>query len=296
MKGVTKDGTERNHFGNLKASAPLLHRLREKDPAWWRLLKSQRDCYIDIRKDNTVNVYHNGGSMFRIGYDRGRYTAKTHANYLGLQRRSYADFSTDDLSQEVLDRIKAGIRRRFSERSESGIKARLVLGPASRYIDTEFAFTLPNPCSKSPKVKYDILRIDLIRLNDQHDIEFVELKRIGDNRLLDKQSYTASTGTEEIVSQMDRYNRFLADNRQEIIGYYTELLKIKASLGLLPVSLTGTDFEKTTIGLSERVVLHIDIGDYDEKPTPRRAERRRALRELCSRHGIVCEVTPGHTL
>ena len=120
MKGVTKDGTERNHFGNLKASAPLLHRLREKDPAWWRLLKSQRDCYIDIRKDNTVNVYHNGGSMFRIGYDRGRYTAKTHANYLGLQRRSYADFSTDDLSQEVLDRIKAGIRQRtFRKRDQS---------------------------------------------------------------------------------------------------------------------------------------------------------------------------------
>lgn len=284
-----------SHFKKLSPDHELFVNLRRDNPDWWQLLKKQNDCYIDIRKDNTINIYYNGGSMFKIGYDKG-YNVWTHTKYVAETGSGYQNYpDIEYIDQNKLDILKDRIRIHFGEKSESGIKASLVCAHNSTYFDTEFAFSAPNPQSTNAKRRYDILRIDLVRLSGD-TIEFVELKRIRDNRLLDKTSYDGPTGKEKIITQMTKYRDFLQKNEQSIILYYKKLLEIKSALDLLPDSLRNRNHKEVSLNLFPEAILYIDIEDYGTKQTDLRKKRRDALSALLGTYNIQYEITPGHIL
>ena len=54
-------------FDTLKADAKIFEELKES-PSWWVHFKNDPSLYIEIRKDNQVNVYSEGGSIARIHY------------------------------------------------------------------------------------------------------------------------------------------------------------------------------------------------------------------------------------
>lgn len=54
-------------FQTLNPNAPIFREL-EKEPSWWKRFKNDPSLYIEVRKDNQVNVYFEGGSIARIHY------------------------------------------------------------------------------------------------------------------------------------------------------------------------------------------------------------------------------------
>lgn len=67
----------------LDPKAPLFKCLKENPPAWWEMFKNDPELYIDVRKDNMVMVYYQGGRVACLTYKRGRgISAKTHPNTL----------------------------------------------------------------------------------------------------------------------------------------------------------------------------------------------------------------------
>ena len=51
-------------FGKLRVDAQIFEELKKS--SWWIKFKDNPSLYIDIRKDNQVNVYFEGGSIARI--------------------------------------------------------------------------------------------------------------------------------------------------------------------------------------------------------------------------------------
>ena len=66
----------------LNTKANLFEKIRIHQPKWWKLLCEDKELYIEIRKDNSINVYFFGGSIARIEYKNG-FVAKIHQKYLG---------------------------------------------------------------------------------------------------------------------------------------------------------------------------------------------------------------------
>ena len=80
---------------SLKADNPLFTELA-KNPAWWQNLKNDKDIYSDIRKDNYISVYCNGGSIMKLDY-KGGFRAKIHPEYVPLRgRNDYLSFKFSD--------------------------------------------------------------------------------------------------------------------------------------------------------------------------------------------------------
>ena len=52
-------------FDKLKRDAKIFVEL-SKNPEWWKRFKEDSLLYIEIRKDNQVNVYFEGGSVARL--------------------------------------------------------------------------------------------------------------------------------------------------------------------------------------------------------------------------------------
>lgn len=50
----------------LRIDHGLFKKLIKNPPLWWINLKTDSDLYIDIRKDNYLNIYHNGGSIMKL--------------------------------------------------------------------------------------------------------------------------------------------------------------------------------------------------------------------------------------
>ena len=72
-------------FDTLKTDATIFAELR-KNPEWWQHFKEEPSLYIEIRKDNQVNVYFEGGSVARIHYcsKHKKLQVFTHHKYLML--------------------------------------------------------------------------------------------------------------------------------------------------------------------------------------------------------------------
>jgi hypothetical protein len=107
-------------------------------------------------------------------------------------------------------------------------------------------------------------------------IQFVELKRIQDNRLLHKDS---SEVTPEIITQIEEYRNFIKANKDAILAYYKELITIKRALGL-PTTLA--DIETLDIDTEVSSVM-----DYFEIFLARMTMCRKAAETLGLRFKLV---------
>jgi hypothetical protein len=221
----------------LQFDHPLWHELTAQNPKWWQNLKSDPDIYCDIRKDNYLNFYYNGGSLLRLRWDNG-FKAEIHCEYVPLKAdRAYLPFEFGDSEAKMtspgiidiqnfakapLARIKKRIRKSYPDNSEKGIQGHYVtraLQAKKRngfFIDTEF--------------EYQGKRMDLVWVDVKtKKIAFVELKRKADAGLFPSSGSTRQS----IEDQLKKYSAFIKKNQIELLAYYDLVFRIKKKLGLL---------------------------------------------------------------
>lgn len=69
---------------SLRSDHPLFKRLISCAPEWWRNALKFEGVYIDVRKDNAINIYYEGASLAKIEWVKGsvRATCLIHSKYL----------------------------------------------------------------------------------------------------------------------------------------------------------------------------------------------------------------------
>ena len=223
----------------LKTDYALFQRLKNESPQWWNNLKSDPEIYIDVRKDNYLNVYYNGGSIMKLEGSK-KYKAQIHYEYIPLHKdsdylpyefqdenidfREHKPIKINNFSNVALEKIKKRIRKFNPNNSEKGIQGHYVVSNnrSSKnkdgfFIDTEFM--------------YDNLRVDMIWVDlKSKNIALVELKTIGDERLYVDKSQTQET----IDKQLKKYYEFARKSKNTLIQYFNQVYSIKRDLGLLP--------------------------------------------------------------
>ena len=153
---------------------------------------------------------------------------KIHSKYILFQetqtdKNGYRKDISPKTIVENLPSIKNAIIANQATSNPEGLSEKAIQGimyVEGKYIDTEFEYVHLNRL---------ITRIDLTTINDDGMIEFVELKRISDPRLLKKDM---SLKNEEIRKQIDNYNSFIKGHKDEIIQYYKQLQQILKKVGV----------------------------------------------------------------
>jgi len=230
----------------LRKDHPFFQRLKNNPPLWWNNLKSDTELYIDVRKDNSLNVYHNGGSIMKLesikkSKETIEFKAQIHFEYIPLQLDKESDYlpfkfkgeniympehktiDINNFAKQSIKKIKKRIKMFYPNDSEKGIQGRYVINNKISksangfFIDTEYQYG---------DKRIDMVWVDLI----EKKIAFVELKTIGDARL-----YVDKTKNQETVeNQLEKYYKFARANRDHLVKYYNEVYDIKRELGILP--------------------------------------------------------------
>ena len=248
-------------FETLNPNAPLFSELKSGKYAWWENIKQNQDLYIEIRKDNNINVYFQGGSVVKLHYcsKHKKIQAKTHIKYLGGNGDDYVECSLDKDLETIINNIPKYYsktedkKEKKEEWSEKYIQSQYIIKYHSNYIDSEFAY------------KDDSLdiRIDLIECING-ELRFVELKTIDDSRMLKR-----NDDNPEVVEQIKAYDEFIKEYKKEIIEYYDKIWTIKNELGLI-------NTEKRPSSLAEKPLLLI-FNNWT-KPHPMRSNRLKRIK------------------
>ena len=277
---------------NLNQTADLFEKLSTTKPKWWQIVKARPDLYIDIRKDNSLNIYYYGASLAKIEFIKGKgIVAKTHPKYLGKQESDGSDYYKRYISkkdgkkkvrpiyQDCIDILENDIesiienagkyyvnKNRTGEQvAEKRIQGEIIHRNPDEYIDSEFAHRLYID-------KQNTIRIDLIKVVD-NEIIFEELKLIDDNRMLNLKEVP------EILNQMKEYGDFLKVNKDELLDYYKKIIEIKKSLEL-PVP----EINCETLTLKQKPVLLL-FNNYI-KETQQRKERIEKIERILRNNDI----------
>ncbi len=108
---------------NPKAS---IYRELSKKPEWWKQLLSIEGVYVEIRKEDIVEVYYEGGCIAKLQYKKGNIIATCHPKYLGKTvpkgtSPKYEDCSEllknnpDFIIKKYRKTILRRVKRRFKE-------------------------------------------------------------------------------------------------------------------------------------------------------------------------------------
>tara|TARA_R110000868_G_scaffold410693_5_gene699836 strand:- start:13011 stop:13865 length:855 start_codon:yes stop_codon:yes gene_type:complete len=268
-------------FSLLNPKEKIFEEIKTQMPNWWIQLRNDNELYIDIRKDNSINVYYFGGSIARIQF-KNDFVAEIHQKYLGdltprgKTKKGKDKFEYDQINLSLLDKqsiekIKERIKKEYLKNinnekpAEKWIQGKLIT-EKSNYIDSEFQF------NQNPKIGK--LRIDLVELLSG-ELSFVELKGITDTRLRNDEK--RNINVPEIIEQMEKYKLFIKLYENDIKQYYEKLLEIKQDLKL-------TTIIKTEFNVSKNPKLII-IDTY-KKMTEKRKERIFDIKKLLENYGI----------
>ncbi len=263
-------------FDTLKPEAKIFHELNN-NPHWWKQFKEDSSLYIEVRKDNQVNVYFEGGSIARIHYcsKNRKLQVFIHHKYLGIPKPAdnnlYVEYSDKIGSclNDVLDRVKTVYSQKGSidgvvpkeKWLEKYIQGTLIVQSRQYHLDSEFAYNDGETNN----------RIDLVKCSDGK-VTFVELKRMSANRMLHE-----TDATPEVVYQMNRYKQFIEKYSSQLLEYYQKLYDIKKILEL-PVP------ESRPVCINP--IPELLIFDCWEKNTKGRDEHRRRLCELLQKEDV----------
>ena len=266
----------RNYF-DLNINAPLFTELAQL-PEWWKRILNDKTLYVNIRKGNRINVYYHGASVMELSINRDKnIQGKIHSKYILFQetqtdKNGYRKDISPETIVENLPSIKNAIIANQATSNPEGLSEKAIQGimyVEGKYIDTEFEYVHLNRL---------ITRIDLTTINDDGIIQFVELKRISDPRLLKKDM---SLKNEEIRKQIDNYNSFIKGHKDEIIQYYKQLQQILKKVGvnnpLCNIAITG---------IKPSVYLYF-AGYADGKSNhPKRRKRIDNIKQILEEKGI----------
>ena len=233
-------------YFQLDVNAPLFKALSSEKPSWWEIVKNDSRIYINIRKGGYISVYCRGKSIMKLEYSGGNYRATTNTYYLSDEEKKgkAVQLSPEDIVKRMDEIIDRMLRRRPVGKDEGDleedIKGELYL--SGGYIDTEFAYmrkARPSEIeSRKKKIKpgtkhrisqYAQDRIDLIRV-DNGAIQYVELKRISDERLNNHDRELNSVA--EIIEQLNDYQYIIDTYKDKILAYYQNLQQVMKNLGI----------------------------------------------------------------
>lgn len=218
----------------LDLNADLFNQLSQNPPPWWQNLK-KANLAIQIRKNNVIDVYYNGGAIIReLKYVKGHYSAVMHREYIPLLgEKNYISYvfdgkfdfnqneikplSLSDFNGDDLKLIKKQIEKFYPKDSEKGIQHSFIIEDLY-FIDAEFQVT-----DENEKMRADLVRIDV----NLKKIVFVEVKTMGNPEIY----------TNEIVEQLKKYVYFINTYKPDLLDYYKKLFEIKKKLGILPKGL-----------------------------------------------------------
>lgn len=275
-------------YFNLDVNASLFTELA-MNPEWWKILKNDSDLYVNIRKSNRINVYYRGASIMNLTHSPQKgFESVIHNYYLGVDKEiaerlgiQYGEIKMPP--QDIISRLKtikyrvrsnnkyeARVEEKEDEKesySEKYMQSKMYLNKDDHYIDTEFELSLDDGTQ---------IRIDLVKIDNAGNVQFVELKRVQDNRLI-----TSKEKPAEIITQMDNYQRFLEEanclssqlGKNVIAEYYRKVLIIMEKIGLEPP--VGN---KDIMGLADTVKLFIT--NYEKKGS-KRFNRLQLIRDIC---------------
>jgi hypothetical protein len=232
-------------LSKLNPKHQLFETLLRDEPIWWKNLGADKDLYVEVRKDNYLDVYHAGGRILELKYSHGL-RGIIHFEYIPLKcDRQYValncandSISISDNSLRVLPihrfdsaellPIKKRVRMFNPPSSEKAIQADFVLNN-TQFLDTEFQYR--------NNMRFDMVWADISR----RKLFVVELKTIGDQRLYIGHHRSADTSPYKIDLQLRKYRQFVAENSQELLSHYERLFVVKKKLGLLRGKLDGLD-------------------------------------------------------
>ena len=254
---------------SLNKDAEIYKELK-KQPEWWQKLLSIKGVYVEIRKNDIVDVYYEGGRMAELRCQNKGITATCHPKYIGKVVPTGSDPNYVDCL-EILKKnptfITKNIQINYSQKegkdeediSEKKIQGDMICRHNPIFLDSEFAH-------RYEAGKRQTIRFDLVTIKNNQLI-FIELKRIKDNRML-------NIGDEEpeIFNQMDKYHKFIKANEDRLLDYYKTLYEIKTSLKL-PVP--ECEIEK----LSVCEIPHLIIMDTYQSLGDKRMNRIVRMRE-----------------
>ena len=203
---------------------------------WWENLKNNKSISIQVRKENTIDVYYNGGAVLKdLVYNdtENKFKASIHPKYIPLKDESqYRSLTLSSTGVEFTGKIDA---MEFTQLEDTKIKA--VMERVKKHFGTEsekaiqyqFATNDPSIIDTEFQVTGLGLRIDLVRLDASvKKIVLIEVKKIHDTRLFAE----SGEDVENIHDQLKKYHEFAVDYQKSIIDYYIKVLQIKNDLGL----------------------------------------------------------------
>ncbi len=253
---------------------------------WWKALLSIEGVYVEIRKDDIVDVYYEGGRMAELKCKGERLTATCHEKYLGYK----VPQKTKSMYIDCLDTLKEApyiiienIKKHYSQKDcssgenigEKKLQGSMICHDRTRFLDSEFAH-------RHEEGDRSTIRIDLVDIKD-NELRFVELKRIQDNRLLNKED-----DKPEFLEQMEKYRKFIQTNHEGLLLYYKDLYCIKEKLGL-PVPKCNLD--ELSVCMEPLLII---INTYEKKERVSDQERRKnriaRIKGILKENGISFEI------
>lgn len=264
-------------FDKLNPNAPIFRELKSNAPSWWERFVNDPALYIEIRKDNQVNVYFEGGSIARIHYcsKKRKLQVFTHHKYLGHTKSSNGSLYEEcsEYIGQIVDDVLDHVKKEYSQKhiangtidkekwSEKFIQGSLIVKNRNIHLDSEFAY-----------IDQDSdIRIDLIQCQNG-EVSFVELKRMDDNRMLHEDD-----ASPEIVEQMDKYKQFIQRYREDLLLYYQKVYDIKQLLNLpLPA------MRPTVVNPEPQLIIF----DRWVKCHPKRDGHRKRVKEILERENV----------
>lgn len=242
-----------------------------KQPAWWQRLLSIKGVYVEIRKDDIVDIYYEGGRMAELRCKNKQIKATCHPKYLGIDvptgsKPKYVDCLEVLKNNPIV--ISKNIQICYSQKdrkdgediSEKKLQGDMICRKNTIFLDSEFAH-------RYEIGKRQTIRFDLVTIKD-NQLVFVELKRINDDRMLNK-----NNDEPEILRQMEKYQKFIKVNKDKLLEYYKTLYEIKKSMGL---SVPECEIEK----LSVCEIPHLIIIDTYQSHGGKRSSRIDRMKEI----------------
>ena len=242
-----------------------------KQPDWWQRLLSIKGVYVEIRKDDIVDVYYEGGRMAELKIIDKKITATCHPKYLGMDVPTGSNPKYVDCIEVLKNNpysIAKNIKICYSQKegkngedvSEKKIQGDMICRQNPIFLDSEFAH-------RYEIGKRQTIRFDLVTIKD-NQLVFIELKRIKDNRMLNKED-----DEPEILRQMEKYQKFIKANKDKLLDYYKTLYEIKTSLKL---SVPECEMDK----LSVCEIPHLIIIDTYQSLGGKRNTRIARMKEI----------------
>ena len=218
-----------------------LERLAEQG-SWWSDVLADTDLLIAVRNDY-LNVYWQGQSLFRIGHKAGAVVASTHPKYLidpGLSKQVPFDgrtFHVEAILSGGIIKAYAGpatlTRLKKATAPYSGIEKQGVHTIVARdlaVVDVEIALTMTGMDDVMVADVGKIPRIDIARFQvgpSGPELAFWEAKDFGNPEL------RAASGDASVIAQIAKYRAMLSHHHVDVVASYRRVAQNLVRLGAM---------------------------------------------------------------